>query len=211
MEPLVVDLPHRFTTAATYDLPVGKSKLLPVNNSVLNFLWATGASTPITVIQAGFPWRSLRTVTTIERSARVYSAEYSRRRHRGGGSPEDHAGCSCAYEPYLQSRRVHGGALLHFRQCSAHDRLASRPAIRIGTFRSSNRSRFVNGSHFNFRAEALNAFQYAAVPRAEYPVGNSNFGAITQGRRTFRGISSSEDGSRSDRTQLWSRGKSTCG
>jgi len=44
----VVDLPHRLTTSATYDLPVGKNKLLPVNNSLLNFFvgnWSVNAIT----------------------------------------------------------------------------------------------------------------------------------------------------------------------
>jgi len=58
---------------------------------------------------------------------------------------------------------------------------ASRPAIRIGTFRSSNRSRFVNASRFQFRAEALKRVSIPPQFRApNTAVGNSNFGVITQ-------------------------------
>jgi len=49
------DTRHRFVLGGTYDLPVGKGKLLNINNSVVNALaggWQTSAST---TIQSGVP------------------------------------------------------------------------------------------------------------------------------------------------------------
>ena len=49
------DTRHRFVLGGTYDLPVGKGKLLNINNSVVNVLaggWQTSAST---TIQSGVP------------------------------------------------------------------------------------------------------------------------------------------------------------
>jgi len=176
----VVDLPHRFTTAATYDLPVGKSKLLPVNNSVLNFFVGNWSVNAITVIQTGFPLaisqnsNNNRTIGTgVQRPNTVASVNPC-----AGGSPEDHAGAT-PKSPYLNSSAFTTVPLYTFGNAPRTIGCLS-PGYRnwdISVFKSFPiRERIT----FQFRAEALNAFNTPQFRAPNTAVGNSNFGAITQ-------------------------------
>ncbi len=176
----VVDLPHRFTTSASYDLPVGKNKLLPANNSVLNFFVGNWSVNAITVIQTGFPLaisqnsNNNRTIgTSVQRPNMVAGINPC-----VGGSPEDHAG-AIPKSSYLNPAAFTTAPAYTFGSAPRTIGCLS-PGYKnwdISVFKSFPvRERIT----FQFRAEALNAFNTPQFRAPNTAAGNSNFGAITQ-------------------------------
>ena len=176
----VVDLPHRLTTSATYDLPVGKNKLLPVNNSLLNFFVGNWSVNAITVIQTGFPLaisqnsNNNRAIGTgVQRPNIVAGVSACI-----GGSPEDHAG-AIPKSSYLNPAVFTTAPAYTFGNAPRTIGCLS-PGYEnwdISVFKSFPvRERIT----FQFRAEALNAFNTPQFRAPNTAVGNSNFGAITQ-------------------------------
>ena len=176
----VVDLPHRLTTSATYDLPVGKNKLLPVNNSLLNFFVGNWSVNAITVIQTGFPLaisqnsNNNRAIGTgVQRPNIVAGVSACI-----GGSPEDHAG-AIPKSSYLNPAAFTTAPAYTFGNAPRTIGCLS-PGYEnwdISVFKSFPvRERIT----FQFRAEALNAFNTPQFRAPNTAVGNSNFGAITQ-------------------------------
>ncbi len=176
----VVDLPHRLTTSATYDLPVGKNKLLPVNNSLLNFFVGNWSVNAITVIQTGFPLaisqnsNNNRAIGTgVQRPNIVAGVSACI-----GGSPEDHAG-AIPKSSYLNPAAFTTAPAYTFGNAPRTIGCLS-PGYEnwdISVFKSFPvRDRIT----FQFRAEALNAFNTPQFRAPNTAVGNSNFGAITQ-------------------------------
>jgi hypothetical protein len=176
----VVDLPHRFTTAATYDLPVGKNKLLPVNNSLLNFFVGNWSVNAITVIQTGFPLA----ISQNSNNNRAIGTGVQRPNIVAGvnpcigGSPEDHAG-AIPKSSYLNPAAFTTAPAYTFGNAPRTIGCLS-PGYEnwdISVFKSFPvRERIT----FQFRAEALNAFNTPQFRAPNTAVGNSNFGAITQ-------------------------------
>jgi hypothetical protein len=179
----VVDLPHRFTTSASYDLPVGRNKLLPVNNSVLNFFAGNWSVNAITVIQTGFP---LAIAQNSNNNRAIGSSVQRPNIVAGvnpcvGGSPEDHAGGALVARtnPYLNPAAFTTAPAYTFGNAPRTIGCLS-PGYEnwdISVFKSFPiRERIT----FQFRAEALNAFNTPQFRAPNTAVGNSNFGAITQ-------------------------------
>ena len=177
----VVDLPHRLTAAATYDLPLGKSKLLPVNNSVLNFFVGNWSVNAITVIQTGFPLA----ISQNSNNNRAIGGGLQRPNTVAGvnpcsgGSPEDHAGALALTSPYLNPAAFAAASKYTFGNAPRTIGCLS-PGYEnwdISVFKSFPVRERVT---FQFRAEALNAFNTPQFRAPNTAVGNSNFGAITQ-------------------------------
>jgi hypothetical protein len=176
----VVDLPHRLTTSATYDLPVGKNKLLPVNNSLLNFFVGNWSVNAITVIQTGFPLA----ISQNSNNNRAIGTGVQRPNIVAGvgacigGSPEDHAG-AIPKSSYLSLAAFTTAPAYTFGNAPRTIGCLS-PGYEnwdISVFKSFPvRERIT----FQFRAEALNALNTPQFRAPNTAVGNSNFGAITQ-------------------------------
>ncbi|HXN24764.1 MAG TPA: TonB-dependent receptor [Candidatus Dormibacteraeota bacterium] len=174
----VVDLPQRFTIAATYQLPIGENKWMSVHNSVLNFFLANWSVNVVSILQTGFP---LAITQNANNNSKIGTAVQRPNIVAGvnpcvSGSPEDH---TAPGNPYLNPAAFQAAPAYTFGNAPRTIGCLS-PGYEnwdISVFKSFPiRERIT----LQFRAEALNAFNTPQFRAPNTAVGNANFGRITQ-------------------------------
>jgi hypothetical protein len=177
----VVDQPHRFTTAATYELPIGKNKWIGTHNSVLNFFAGNWSVNAVAILQSGFPLAIVQNsnfnTTTIGAGVQRPNV-VSGVNPCVGGSPEDHTDPSNK-NPYLNPAAFQAAPAYTFGNAPRTIGCLS-PGYEnwdISVFKSFPIRERVS---FQFRAEALNAFNTPQFRSPNTAWGNTNFGYITQ-------------------------------
>jgi len=170
----VTDIPHRFTMAASYDLPVGKGRLLPVNNRFLNLFVGNWSFNTITTFQSGSPLaisqntnNNSRIGTSIQRP-NLTGADPCK-----SGSPVDRLNNYIDPAGFSTAPAFTFGSAPRTLGCLS-------PGLAnwdISLFKSFPVGERVS---LQFRAEALNAFNTPQFRAPNMAFGNSNFGKITQ-------------------------------
>lgn len=170
----VIDIPHRFTAATTYDLPFGKGQMFSVSNPILNLFVGNWSLNTITIFQSGSPLAIYQNSnnnkalgTFVQRPNLTASdACYS-------GSPE------ARLNSYLNP-----GAFSTAPAFSYGDAPRTLGCLSpgyanwdISLFKSFPIRERVS---LQFRAEALNAFNTPQFRAPNMAFGNANFGKITQ-------------------------------
>jgi hypothetical protein len=176
----VVDQPHRFTTAATYELPIGKNKWIGVHNSVLNFFAGNWSVNAVTILQTGFP---LAIAQNNNNNSNIGASLQRPNIVPGvnpcvGGAPEDHTDPRTK-NPYLNPAAFQEAPAYTFGNAPRTIGCLS-PGYEnwdISVFKSFPIHERVT---FQFRAEALNAFNTPQFRAPNTAWGNTNFGFITQ-------------------------------
>jgi trimeric autotransporter adhesin len=171
----VFDIPHRFTLAGTYQLPFGRGKRFSVGNSVVNYVIGDWSFNAITVIQSGSPLAIYQNTnnnskigTNLQRPNLVAGINPCK-----SGTPEDRL------DSYISSAGFSTAPAYTYGNAPRTVGCLS-PGLRnwdLSVFKS-----FPIGERvfFQFRAEALNAFNTPQFRAPNMAFGNGNFGKITQ-------------------------------
>lgn len=170
----VVDIPHRFTAAATYDLPVGRGKRLNVENRYLSFLVGDWSLNTITIIQSGSPLA----IYQDKNNNSSIGANLQRPNLTGidpckSGSPEGRI------DGYLNPAAFSAAPAFTYGNAPRTLGCLS-PGLAnwdISLFKSIS---IHERASFQFRAEALNAFNTPQFRAPNMAFGNAGFGKITQ-------------------------------
>jgi trimeric autotransporter adhesin len=170
----ITDIPHRFTMAASYDLPVGKEKLLSINNRVVNLFVGNWSFNTITTLQSGSPLAiSQNTNNNSKIGTSVQRPNLTGVDPCKSGSPVDRL------NNYIDPAGFNTAPAFTFGNAPRTLACLS-PGLAnwdISLFKSFPVGERVS---LQFRAEALNAFNTPQFRAPNMAFGNSNFGKITQ-------------------------------
>ncbi len=171
----VFDIPHRFTLAATYQLPFGRGRRFSAGNSFVNYVIGNWSFNAITVIQSGSP---LAIYQNTNNNSKI-GASLQRPNVVAGtsacksGTPEDRL-----------NSYINGGA---FSAAPAYtygnaSRTVGCLSPGLANWDLSVFKSFPIGERISFqvRAEALNAFNTPQFRAPNIAFLNANFGKITQ-------------------------------
>ena len=170
----VIDIPHRFTAATTYDLPFGRGRMFSIGNPIVNLLAGNWSLNTVTVMQTGSPLAIYQNTnnnkaigTSVQRpNLTGTNACYS-------GSPEGRL------DGYLNPAAFSTAPAFTYGNAPRTLGCLS-PGYSnwdISLFKSFPIHERVS---LQFRAEALNAFNTPQFRAPNMAFGNASFGKITQ-------------------------------
>ena len=169
-----MDIPHRFTAAATYDLPFGKGRMVSVGNPVLNLLVGNWSLNTVTILQSGSPlaiYQNTNNNKTIGTS--VQRPNLTGVNACNSGSPESRL------DGYINAAGFSAAPAFTFGNAPRSLGCLSPGYANwdVSLFKSFPIRERVS---LQFRAEALNAFNTPQFRAPNMAFGNASFGKITQ-------------------------------
>jgi hypothetical protein len=171
----VFDIPHRFTLAASYQLPFGRSRRFSAGNSVVNYIIGSWSFNAITIIQSGSPLAIYQNTNNNSKTG----ASVQRPNVVAGTSPCKSGTPEGRLDSYISSAAFSTAPAYTYGNASRTVGCLS-PGLAnwdLSVFKS-----FPIGERVSFqvRAEALNAFNTPQFRAPNMAFGNANFGKITQ-------------------------------
>ena len=169
----IVNTPHRLSSGVTYDLPVGKGKLLGVKNTALDMVAGGWSINFINIMQTGFP-------LAIRQQSNNNSiiGGLNQRPNATGISPEVDAPFAQRLDGWLNPAAFTQAGPLTFGNVSRTISMRSPGQMNwdASLFKTVT---FMERYKIQFRLEALNAMNTPLFRSPETRVGNSSFGKIT--------------------------------
>ena len=166
------DVPNRFTTAITYELPFGKGKPFLHNSRVLDLIVGGWSANAFSVIQSGYPLS-----VTQPNNNSVFGASYQRP-NATGTSPATSGSTDSRINSWLNPAAFSQASLLTFGNTSRFLNVRGPGLFNwdLSAFKTFSIKERVTAQ---FRAEALNATNtvYFGTPNTTFT--NSSFGVIT--------------------------------
>jgi trimeric autotransporter adhesin len=169
----VTNTPHRFTSAVTYELPVGKGKAFLSNSKVLDLALGGWSLNAVTVYQSGYP-----IAITQNSNNNVVIGAAGQRPNATGASPVTAGPLMDRIDGYINPAAFSQSAPFTFGNVS---RLIGMRGPGISSWDASVFKTFsvTEKLKAQFRAEALNAFNTPQFRNPNGAFGNANFGRIT--------------------------------
>jgi hypothetical protein len=166
------DVPNRFTTAITYELPFGKGKPFLKNGGVLNYVVGGWSVNAVGIVQNGFPL-----AITQQNNNSVIGASYQRP-NATGISPATSGSTDSRVNDWLNASAFSSAAAYTFGDTSRFLNVRGPGLFNwdFSVFKSFSVRERIKAQ---FRAEALNATNTVQFSNPNTTLGSSTFGVIT--------------------------------